>query len=335
MSNREITFQEALSEAIHESMVKHSKFVVLGEDITINRKSVLDSLISQYPERFINNLPLVEDMLVGMGLGMNLNGYKVLVNYNYDTHITLSFDDVYRFATWRYRMGQTEGPSIVVRLAHENYRWYGPEFGVSFLSNLLHLPNVFIMTPLTPFYAKGLLKKALESDRLVFFWEDKKLYSSSGYVPSDDFDCSLGSSIVFGKGSDITIVVWGALTFSAQKAAVMLRKEGMGVEIISLQTLLPLDMETIVRSAKSTMNVLVVEEEMERGGVTAEISMRILEVIPECNVHRLGRKNVPLPSHPRFIDKVFPTPLAISNKCKEVLREKKRSGFYFFRRLLK
>lgn len=324
MNEKLVTIKDAIRGVFIEELEKNPHLFVLGEEIVRNRKPVLEGVSEKFPDRVINNLPLLEDMLCGIGLGMSIGGLTPVIVFNYDTHLTLGVDDLYRIGTWRYRMAEPEGPGILVRLSRD--RWKGPEFSASLQAIPFHLPNLWIACPSTPYHVKGLLKTSLYAKRPVIFWEHKEIYVKTGAVPEDDYSLPFGTSSFFSKGKHLTVITWLYMSYLAQEAAEILHNEGIELEVISLQTLQPMDMQGIFASLKKTGKALIVEEDILRGGIGAEIAARINEKMPDCRIRRLATKNVALPR--RFLEKlVTPTTHDIIQASRDFVAEKRKSFF--------
>ena len=316
MNEREITIREAIQEALQEEFILESTCFIIGEDLHDDRRQeVLTELKEKHPDRFIVT-PLLEDMICDIGLGMSMGGLKPVVGFSYGTFITLALDGIYRLGHWRYRMAENEGPHVIVRISYGGEA-RGSEFSASLLGLTLHLPNIWIAVPSSPYFAKGLLKTALHKSQPILFFEHKNLYEKKGHVPSDDYTIPFGTSIITRQGTDITLITWSFMNEVAVKAAEILEKEGIRVEVISLQTLNPIDMMTILRSVEKTKRVVILEEGQLRGGIGAEISMRILENIPRCLIKRVASKNVPLPPG-KYERLVIPTTDQTITVCREL-----------------
>lgn len=324
--NRKITFAKAIQEALEEELSLDPRIIILGEDIldTDTRQVVTSSLKERFPERVFNHLPLVEDMLGGIALGMSLKGSRPIVQLDYSTFITLALNDIHRIGSWRYRMFEKSGPGIIFRIGYDGYSRKGSELATSLLGTIFHLPNMRIITPSLPYYAKGLLKTAIRSGEPTVFFEYKKLYEKTNgpEVPSEDYTLPLGNSPIFRNGKDITFIAWGYAGFLAMQAAQVLSGHKIQTEVISPQTLHPIDMDPIFCSAKKTRRVIVVEEDMLRGGIGAELCARIIEKIPGCQIRRVAAKNIPLP-YAKNIEKILlPNVQQIISAAKELLRQR-------------
>lgn len=329
--SRNISIKTAIQEAFNEEFNRNPNLVVLGEDVLdTQRKPILSTLKEEFPDRVINSLPLVEEMLCGIGLGMYLGGLKPVIQFDYSTFITLAMDSIYRLGNWRYRMAEKTGPGIVVRVGHESYTQGGPEFAASLLGLIFHLPNINIAVPRTPYHTKGLLKTALRSNQPTLFFEHRRNYELRGQIPDKEYTVPFGTASVARSGKHITLVAWSWLSILSQQASRILNKRGIEVEIIILHTLHPLDIDTIIASAKKTGRMLIVEEDMLRGGIGAEIVAEVAEMFPYCRFYRLAAKNVPIP--PVFGDLVVPNLKQIveacENLCQTPLRTQKFRNFF-------
>ena len=294
MNKRETTFKEAIQEAFEEEFEKTENLIMLGEDILDEKKqSLLGSIKKKFPKRIINYTPLVEDLLGGIALGMSLGGLKPVVQVDYETLLSLAFDDIHRWGHWRYRMALQSGPGIIFRVGMAESVHLGPDLSMSFLSAILSLPNIWIAIPSSPYYAKGLLKEALRLNQPIVFFESKSLYSKKEYIPVEDYTVSFGASSVLRSGKHISIVSWGLMAHTALRATEVLNRQGIDVEVIALHTLNPMDTDVLVNSAKKTGNMVILERGMLRGGIGAEISARLNESVPECRVKRIASRNVP------------------------------------------
>ncbi len=316
MNEREITIREAIQEALREEFTLESTCFIIGEDLHDDRRQeVLAELKEKYPDRFIVT-PLLEDMICDIGLGMSMGGLKPIVGFSYGTFITLALDGIYRLGHWRYRMAENDGPHVIVRISYGGEA-RGSEFSASLLGLTLHLPNIWIAVPSSPYFAKGLLKTALHRSQPTLFFEHKNLYEKKGSVPSGHYTVPFGVATVIRPGKDITLITWAFMNEVAEVASKTLDNENIQVETVSLETLNPIDMDTILKSAVKTQRVVILEEDQLRGGIGAEIGMRILENIPNCIIKRIASKNVPMPPG-KYERLVIPTANQIVTVCREL-----------------
>lgn len=317
--SRKITFGQAVTEALNEEFARDDKFFSIGEEIrNINYQLISEEFHKQFANRIIVT-PLIEEMLGSIGLGMNMGGLKPVITLSHGTFVGLAFNDLYRIGTWRYRMGESSGPGIVFRVSYGG-TGRGSEFDASLVANLLHLPNLKILTPSSPHHAKGLLKTAMRYGGPVIFFEHKKLYDLEGAVPEEEYTVPFGSSSLLREGKDITLISWSFMIYQIGRWSEQLLKEGMNPEIIALHTLHPLDFKNIATSAKKTGRIVVVEEDMLRGGVGAEIGVRIAEELPNCRIKRIAAKNFPIGSGP-YEHCVLPAEKDLIYVCKKIMED--------------
>lgn len=314
--NRKITFEDAIAEALNEEFKRDSRIFSIGEDI---RRTDYQLAAVEFKKRFADRIiatPLVEEMLGSVALGMAIGGLKPIITFSHETFIALAFHDIYRVSTWRYRMGETTGPGIVFRISGGG-TGRGSELDTSFISPLLHLPNLIIAVPSSPYSAKGLLKTALRHNGPVIFFEHKRLYETVGDIPNEEFILPFGTTEILREGRDLTIISWSFMAHKALSAARQLAEKNVAPEVIAPQTLHPLDFQTIKKSAEKTGRVVIVEENMLRGGVGAEIGSRLAEELPGCRIKRVAAKNIPVGSGP-FESCILPNVEEILHACKEL-----------------
>ena len=318
MTRKTMTFADAIDAALEEGMAADSRIFVLGEDILdVNHNIVTKSAEDKFPKRFIST-PLIEDMLGDIGLGMNLAGLKPILNLDYGTFVSNAFNSLYRLGIWRYRTAEKSGPAVIFRISHYGYLGRGAELAASFLGAIFHLPNIVIATPAFPHDAYGLLKTALQSDRPVVFFEHKKLYDHNGIVPNKEYMVPFGSSTVLKNGTDVTLIAWSFMSHLAMSAANILDPQKINTEVIILHTINPMDMETVLNSARKTKRVIIIEEDMLRGGIGAEISTQINKRISEIKVTRIAAKNVPLPIGQKYENLILPSIENIVEECRRL-----------------
>ncbi|OGZ94154.1 MAG: hypothetical protein A2131_00045 [Candidatus Sungbacteria bacterium GWC2_49_10] len=318
MTRKTMTFADAIDAALEEEMAADSRIFVLGEDILdVNHNIVTKSAKDKFPKRFIST-PLIEDMLGDIGLGMNLAGLKPILNLDYGTFVSNAFNSLYRLGIWRYRTAEKSGPAVIFRISHYGYLGRGAELAASFLGAIFHLPNIVIATPAFPHDAYGLLKTALQSDRPVVFFEHKKLYDHNGIVPNKEYMVPFGSSTVLKNGTDVTLIAWSFMSHLAMSAANILDPQKINTEVIILHTINPMDMETVLNSARKTKRVIIIEEDMLRGGIGAEISTQINKRISEIKVTRIAAKNVPLPIGQKYENLILPSIENIVEECRRL-----------------
>lgn len=318
MSERIITFREAVEEAFIDAFARDEHLMLIGEDVRKDiRTPTLAPLAANYPRRVLSRIPLIEELLGGIGLGLSLGGMTPVVQINWSGFTPLLIDQIQRAAGWRFRMVGQKDPHVIFRIGHDGYDRFGvgPELATPMLATLLHTPNLVLLTPSSPYHAKGLLNSAFQESRTIVFFEHKRLYEMEGNVPREPYSIPFGASSVVREGSHLTLVTWLYTTHFALEAAKQLETEGVSVEIVVLHSLHPMDMDAIFASVRKTGKLVILEEEMVRGGVGAEIAARVTETM-SARVSRIGSRNVPIPGRGRYSAFVTPTLDMVLEGCR-------------------
>jgi pyruvate dehydrogenase E1 component beta subunit len=299
---REITYSEAINEAVREEMRRDSSIVLLGQDIGEygGTFGVYKGIFEEFGEDRVRDGPLSEAATVGVGIGLAMNGMRAVVDIEFIDFSTLILDAVVnQAAKLRYFYGGKLKVPIVVRLPSATKLGLGAQHSQSLEAWFMHAPGLLIAMPSTPYDAKGLLKTALRQDNPVVFIEHVRLYKTTGDVPSEDFTVPFGSAKVVKEGSDITLVALAAMVSEAAKAAQELEQEGISVEVIDPRTLAPLDRDTLIASVKKTGRAIITHEAYRTAGAGAEIGQIIMEGAFDhllAPIQRVAGKDIPIPA---------------------------------------
>ncbi len=295
-----IRMSDAIREALHEEMARDETIFVLGEDVIAHGGpyAITRGIAERFPGR-IRQTPISEAGIVGTALGAALCGMRPVAEIMYVDFITCAMDEVVnQMAKVRYMFGgQTDVP-VVLRLPSGTARLIAAQHSQSLEAWFVHVPGLQVVIPSTPYDAKGLMKTALRGKDPVLFIEYKRIYTMEGEVPEDDYTVPFGQADVKREGRDVTIVATGPMVGKALEAAQTLAAEGIEVELIDPRTLVPLDKETIFTSVRKTNRVILTDEEVRRGGSSAELAALIAE---ECfdaldaPVKRVAAADVPMP----------------------------------------
>jgi pyruvate/2-oxoglutarate/acetoin dehydrogenase E1 component len=301
---REITYRQALNEALMEEMARDQTVFLLGEDIAIygGAYGVTAGLWKKYGDERVLDSPISENAIVGTGLGAALTGMRPVVEIMYIDFIGLCLEQINnQVAKIRYMFGGKCNVPLTIRTEGGAGRTLGAHHSQSLESWLIHIPGIKVVMPSTPYDAKGLLKSSIREDNPIVFIEHKMLYNTKGAVPEGEYTVPIGVADIKKKGTDVTIVTYSRMLLFALEAANILEKEGISVEVIDLRTLLPLDIETVVNSVKKTNRVIIVEESCKTGGTGAEIGMQINENAfywLDGEIIRIAGEDVPMPKSP-------------------------------------
>lgn len=277
---REITYSQALNEALRECMQQDERVVLLGEDIGCYGGifQVTKNLQTEFgPDRVVDT-PISEAGFVGAGVGAALTGMRPVVEIMFIDFTTVCMDMIInQMAKMRYMFGGKGRVPIVLRTNLGAGRGAAAQHSQSFHSLFMHIPGLYVAVPSTPYDAKGLLIESIHSDNPVVFVEHKRLYNTTGPVPEESYRIPLGKADVKREGKNITIVATHAMIPEALAAAEEVAAKGIEVEVVDPRTLTPLDTDTILKSVKKTGRLLVADEDNKICGVAAEISAVVAE----------------------------------------------------------
>jgi pyruvate dehydrogenase E1 component beta subunit len=309
---RELTFAQAVREALAEEMRRDSRVCIFGEDVAEAGTpfKVLSGLVEEFGAGRVIDTPISEAGFTGVGVGAAMTGLRPVVDIMFGDFLTLTMDQmVNQAAKVHYMSGGTWKVPMVLRTTLGATRRSAAQHSQSLHAWLSHVPGLKVAMPSTPYDAKGLLKTAIRDENPVVFFEDKMMYKLKGPVPSEDYTIPFGVADVKRAGRDITIVATSSMVQVALGAAELLEKAGISAEVIDPRTTWPLDEKTLIESAKKTSRVIVVDEGYERYGVTGEIAAVIAEgafYSLEAPVKRIGAMHVPIPFSPPLEDATVP-----------------------------
>jgi len=279
--SKELTYLDAIREALAEEMRRDPKVFVLGEDVGAygGAFGATQGLYDEFGELRVLDTPISESAIIGISIGASLRGYRPVAEMQFADFISCGFDQIVnQAATLRYRYGGRASVPIVVRAPSGG----GVSGGLYHSQNpeawFVHRPGLKVVAPSTAYDAKGLLKAAIRDDNPVIYFEHKFLYRrAKGPVPEGDEIVPIGVAATRREGGDATLLTYGAMVIPSLEAADRMAKEGFEVEVIDLRTLLPLDTAAIFTSVEKTSRVLVVHEDVKTLGVGAELSAMIVE----------------------------------------------------------
>jgi pyruvate/2-oxoglutarate/acetoin dehydrogenase E1 component len=308
----EITYLEAIREALFEEMERDSNVFCMGEDIGAygGAFKVTDGLMAKYGEQRVIDTPISEAGFVGAAAGASHMGMRPVVEMQFIDFISCAYDMLTNYiATARYRAFLP--CPLVIRGPSGGYVRGGPFHSQNPEAAFLHTPGLKIVYPATASDAKGLLKAAIRDDDPVLFFEHKYLYRRiKEEMPQGDHVVPIGKARIAREGTDVSIITYAATVWKALEAAEQLQKEdGLSVEVLDLRSLLPMDDEAIIATVKKTNRVLIVHEDTRTGGVAGEITARINEHAFEwldAPILRVTAADVPLPFAPPLEDYVLP-----------------------------
>jgi acetoin:2,6-dichlorophenolindophenol oxidoreductase subunit beta len=321
-SVREITFAQAINEALAEEMRRDPTVFIIGEDVAEAGTpfKVLAGLAAEFGTDRVIDSPISEAGISGIGVGAAMTGMRPVVDIMFGDFITLTMDQlVNQAAKIHYMSGGKLKVPMVLRTTLGASRRSAAQHSQSLHAWLSHIPGLKVAVPATPYDAKGLLKSAIRDDNPVIFFEDKMMYQLKGQVPAEEYTIPLGVGDVKRVGSDITLIGTSSMVQVALAAAELLEKTSLSAEVVDIRTTVPLDKKMIIESAKKTSRAIVIDEGYEQYGVTAEIASIIAEgafFYLDAPVKRMGAMNVPVPFSPVLEDQTVPTAESVAEMAK-------------------
>ncbi len=322
MTEREITFAEAVREALAEEMRRDPRVFILGEDVAEAGTpfKVLSGLVEEFGKDRVIDTPISEPGFSGIGVGAAMTGMRPIVDIMFGDFLTLAMDQIVnQAAKIHYMSGGKWRVPIVFRTTLGATRRSAAQHSQSLHAWVSHIPGLKVVLPSTPYDAKGLLKTAIRDDNPVVFFEDKLMFKLTGPVPAEEYTIPFGVADIKRQGKDITIVATSSMVQVALGAAKMLDEIGISAEVIDPRTTFPLDKQTLIESAKKTSRAIVVDEGYERYGVTAEIASVIADgafYYLDAPVKRMGAMDVPVPFSPVLEDVTVPTEKSVFEMAK-------------------
>lgn len=293
-------FIDAVSEGLSQSMERYPELVLMGQDIAEygGAFKVTEGFVEKFGKARVRNTPLCESAIVGAGLGLSISGMKAMVEMQFSDFVSVGFNQIVNnLAKIHWRWGQNA--DVVVRMPTGAGVAAGPFHSQSTEAWFFHTPGLKIVYPAFPSDAKGLLAASLEDPNPVMFFEHKALYRSVKEEVYDDYyTTEIGKARLVKEGNDVTIVTYGLGVHWALDT--LANNPSISADLIDLRTLVPLDIETVLKSVKKTGKVLVLHEDVEIGGIGGEIVTQINESCFEfldAPIRRLGSLNTPVPFH--------------------------------------
>ncbi|MHB8135457.1 MAG: alpha-ketoacid dehydrogenase subunit beta [Anaerolineaceae bacterium] len=322
---RNITYSEAIREAMVEEMRENPSVFLMGEDVGIFNGvwGVSHDMLAEFGPDRIRDTAISEMNIIGSGLGAALVGMRPIVEIMFGDFLMCAGDQITnQVAKARFMSGGKANVPLTIRITTGAPGSSAAQHSQSPESWFMNIPGLKIVTPASPADAKGLLKTAIRGEDPVLFFEHKMLYSVSGPVPEDtNFTVPFGQASIVRQGKDVTLVGVGIMVQKSLEAAEILSKVGIDAEVIDPRTLVPLDKDTIIQSMAKTGHVIISHEAHRRSGPGAEISAVLAEEAIEYldgPIIRIGAKNVPLPYSPELENHVLPSTIDIVNAAKQL-----------------
>jgi acetoin:2,6-dichlorophenolindophenol oxidoreductase subunit beta len=319
---RELTYGEAVKEALAEELRRDPTVFIMGEDVAEAGTTfkVLKGLVDEFgPDRVIDS-PISEAGITGLGVGAAMTGLRPVIDIMFGDFLTLVMDQLAnQAAKMHYMSGGKLKVPMVLRTTLGASRRSAAQHSQSLHALPSHIPGLKVAVPATPYDAKGLMKAAIRDDSPVVIFEDKMMYQTKGPVPEDDYTVPFGVADVKREGRDITILATSSMVYVALEASDRLEQVGISAEVVDPRTTVPLDSQTLIDSVRKTGRAIVVDEGYQQYGVTGELASVIADgafYYLDAPVKRMGAMNVPIPFSPALEDLTIPDAEAVTAMAK-------------------
>jgi pyruvate dehydrogenase E1 component beta subunit len=323
---REISYRDALNEALREEMLRDKTVFLLGEDIGKYWEGafkVTKNLAKEFGDERVRDTPISESAIIGVAAGAAITGMRPVAEIMFGDLTALAMDQIAnQAAKLRYMFGgQTKVP-LVIRTPFGAGVNIASHHSQSLEAWFMHTSGLKVAMPSTPYDAKGLLKTAIRDDNPVMFFEHKLLYPIKGLVPEEEYTVPFGVADVKREGGDVTIVATLYMVHKALAAAKELGEQGIEAEVIDPRTIAPLDKKAIINSVKKTGRLVIVSEDCKTAGISAEIAALVAEEALDyldAPIKRVAEPDTPIPFSPPLEQFVIPNEKGIIKAVKEII----------------
>lgn len=327
---RSIAFREALREAMNEEMRRDDRVFLMGEEVAEYNGAykVSQGMLAEFGPKRVIDTPISELGFTAVGVGAAQNGLRPVVEFMTWNFAVLALDQILNTASKMLAMsgGQLSCP-IVFRGGNGSAGQLGAQHSTAFESYYANIPGIKVVSPSTPYDAKGLLKQAIRYEEdPVMFMESEQMYGDKGEVPEEEYYIPLGKADIKKTGRDITIVSYNKMMKVALGAAAELEKEGISAEVIDLRTIRPLDWQTILESIKKTNRLVIIDEQWPMCSISSEIAYRIQKEgfdFLDAPIRRITSADAPMHYAPNLAAAYLPDVAKTVKLVKEVMYVKK------------
>ncbi|MGA2762747.1 MAG: alpha-ketoacid dehydrogenase subunit beta [Spirochaetia bacterium] len=324
---REITYAEAIREAMCEEMRRDKDVFFMGEDIGVygGAFGVSVGMIEEFGPDRVRDTPISEAAIIGAAAGAAVTGSRPIAEIQFSDFIAIGLDQLgNQAAKMRYMFGGRAQVPMVIRAPAGSGTGAAAQHSQSQEALYCHIPGLKVVIPSTPRDAKGLLKSAIRDNNPVVFLEQKLLYRKKGPVPQEEYTIPLGQADVKREGTDLTIVTWGRMVPMCLEVAEKLASDGKSIEVLDPRTLVPLDKEAIIQSVMKTGKLLIVHEAVQTAGYGGEIAAVVADSRAffhlDAPIRRVAGFDIPIPYNPNLERNAVPTPEKIERAARDLLR---------------
>lgn len=329
MAAREITYAQALNEALREEMRRDERVFLMGEDIGIigGVFKVTQGLYEEFGPERVRDTPISETAIVGAAIGAAIAGMRPVAEIMYMDFLMCAGDQlINHLPKIRFMTGGKLKVPAVIRTQYGLYRYAAAQHSQFYPAFLMNIPGFYIEVPSTPYDAKGLLKSAIRDENPDIFIECAALYRIKGPVPEEEYLIPLGQADIKREGNDVTVFALSYMVHVALSAAKKLEAEGISVEVVDPRTLNPFDKRTLIESVKKTGRLVIIEPDHKTAGVGAEVAAIVAEEAYEylnAPVIRLAAEDIPPPFSPKAYNAFLPNEEKLINAIKKVMKYKR------------
>lgn len=324
---QQLTMGQAINQALREEMLRDPGVFLAGEGVgvSIHASPILPTagLLKDFGPSRVKDTPVSEAAIAGLAVGAAVAGLKPVAEIMFNPFFTLASDMIVNHAAkLRYLSGGKSSFPLVIRMKTGAGFGAGCQHSHNLEAWVAHCPGLKVIMPATPADAKGLLKSAIRDPNPVIFMEDMSLYFVPGPVPDDKYLVPIGQADVKRQGKDVTVVTWSKMVGVAMKAADEMDREGIGMEIVDLRTLVPTDKETILASVRKTGRLVVLHEATRTGGFAGEIAALVMEEAfssLKAPLRRVTGPDIPVPASPPLERFYIPSETQLITAVKEIL----------------
>jgi len=321
----ELTYAEALRQALREEMLRDPHVILMGEEIGVFEGvyKVTRGLLQEFGPERVRDTPISEAAIAGAAVGAALAGLKPVAEIMYMDFVTICLDQIAtNAAKMRFMSGGKLKVPFVLRTQYSLGRMHGAQHSQFYPSIFFQVPGLKVVLPSTPYDAKGLLKASIREDNPVVFVESGALYRTKGQVPEEEYVLPLGQCDIKRKGNDLTIVAVSRVVGEALTAAARLEEQGVSAEVIDPRTTQPLDKSTIVESVKKTGRLIIASDDVKSGGIGSEIAAIVVEEAfdsLDAPILRVASADTPIPFSPPLEQAYMPNAQKIMEAAKRLI----------------
>jgi len=324
MSKRELSFGEALNEALKEEMRNDARILVMGENVSSNYRAVTRGLFEEFGRDRVRDTPITESAFVGTGVGAAMVGLKPVVELMLVDFSLVAMDQILnQAAKTQYMLGGMVKIPLLMRAIYGAGTSSGSTHSETLYSLFAHMPGLKVIVPSNPYDAKGLLVASLRDENPKVFFEHRLLYRMRGEVPEEQYVIPLGKANIVKEGTDITVVATGMMVHRALEAAEELKDKSISLEVIDPRTIVPLDTKSILSSIEKTSRLIIVDEDYYNCSFSSEVAALAADEGYEylsAPVKRITTPNVPIPYNPKLEKHILPDASKIISTAQKLMK---------------